>query len=74
MSEIKINVRGQIKKGRWEGHYLVVEDDTEQTGGYLIVVEPNEAGKDGGDMWIEKANLGRAFEEAGWDVEWSTES
>src|SRR5438270_10174335 len=72
MAEIQVNVRGRINSGRWTGQYLTVEDDTEQSGGYLIVIEADESGKNGGDLWIEKDKLNRAFEEAGWEVEWST--
>ena len=61
MAEIKINVRGRIKSGRWAGQFLLVEDDTKQSGGYLISVEPDTKGKNGGDVWIRKDALHKAF-------------
>jgi hypothetical protein len=71
MAEVKINVRGKITRGRWAGQFMTVEDDTERTGGYLIIVEPDTSGGNGGDMWVAKDKLPKVFEEADWEVEWS---
>jgi hypothetical protein len=71
MRQILIDVRGRILRGRGAGQFLTVEDQTEQTGGYLIVLEPDYQGKNGSDVWVEKANLARAFEEIGWEVPWT---
>ena len=70
VANIQINVRGRIVGGRWAGQYLKVEDDTVQSGGYLLIVEPDTNGKNGGDIWIGGSDLVKAFEEAGWEVEW----
>jgi hypothetical protein len=69
MADIRLNVRGRIVKGRWSGQFVAIEDDLEG-GGCLIVVEPDSDGKNGGDVWIEKSQIAKAFVEADWEIEW----
>ena len=74
MTEIRRNTAGVIVAGRWEGQSIVVEDQRNETGGYLIVIGPNSGGEQSGDMWIEAEKLEDAFEDAGWQIEWTGDS
>jgi hypothetical protein len=38
INNIKIGITGKILEGRHKGWYIYVEDDFENTGGYLILV------------------------------------
>jgi len=66
----KIEKRGRITTGEQAGFLVRVEDDTLNTGGYLIL-SWREGADEGFDNWVEsKSDLDRFFEESGWNVEW----
>lgn len=70
---IKINVIGKILEGDNKGWYVRVEEDFENTGGYLILVsERNDfLSTQGYDYWVEKyENLIGFFQESKWQIEW----
>jgi hypothetical protein len=71
MTEIRKDTPGTITTGRWKGQTILIEDQTATTGGYLILIGPNEKGEQGGDLWVEAGELEAAFEEAGWEIQWS---
>jgi hypothetical protein len=71
---IEIGRRGRIRGGRWSGQSIFIEDDRQQTGGFLILLGPDAKGENGGDLWIEAEDLAKAFAEAAWVVEWEDTS
>jgi hypothetical protein len=69
--EIRIGTWGRIMAGEEAGHYVFVQDDSESTGGFLILTKPDPRGPGGTDSWVEKYDdLPRFFAEAGWVIEW----
>ncbi len=73
MSTIQLNTVGLIKKGDDVGSFVKVLDDSENTGGYLILTSEHKSFKDGYDGWVEDwKSLESYFEESGWLVEWAT--
>lgn len=73
MHDIKINKHGTIIKGEQEGWDVYIEDDTFNTGGYLILVTPPKELKEsnGYDNWVENLeSLEDYFQEAMWKVKW----
>jgi hypothetical protein len=74
LAGIKVNVRGLVRSGRWAGRYVTIEDDREQTGGYLILFEPDVKGQGGGDIWVKKEDLEPLFAEAAPQVDWLSSS
>ena len=71
MNSIRKNTKGLIVAGKWKGQAILIEDTVKETGGYLILIGPDARGEQGGDLWIESVQLEKAFEQAGWEVEWS---
>lgn len=71
MQKIKINTIGKIIQGDDAGCYLKVLDDSESTGGYLILTSKNINFSDCFDDWVQnKHALKGFFEESGWVIEW----
>ncbi|MDD5330546.1 MAG: hypothetical protein PHX38_11100 [Sulfuricella sp.] len=69
--QIRIGEIGRILAGEESGNYVKVLDDTENTGGYLILTAPAIDMRHGYDNWVEsKDALARYFEESGWTTEW----
>lgn len=67
----KMNSVGKIVYGYKAGYFLKVIDDSENTGGYLILTAETESFEHGHDGWVENmTDLQGYFEEAGWIVEW----
>jgi hypothetical protein len=65
----KIGKKGRIKNGKYTGFFVRIEDDSQNTGGYLILIwlDANV----GYDYWVENlADLEQFMSEAGWDIEW----
>lgn len=72
---VPYGVVGAIQNSEKPGHRVKVVDDTDNTGGYVILEWWNgsEGPNDGGafDSWVENhAWLKRFVEEAGWEIEW----
>jgi len=75
MSKIPIGVRGRVLNGQHPNMKIRVDDDVEDTGGFLIYQwwdgsnGPNEHGAF--DDWVEsRASLERYIANVGWTVEW----
>ncbi len=75
MSKIPIGVHGRVTNGAQPGLTVLVQDDPENTGGFLIFQwwagsdGPNEHGAF--DDWVESAeSLERFFTHKGWSVHW----
>jgi hypothetical protein len=71
--DIRIGAVGRIVSGDYAGWYVKVQDDSENTGGFLILISGDrtfQSGK-GFDGWVEgRAMLEGYFRESSWQVEW----
>lgn len=66
----RIGKKGRIRAGKDAGFYVRIEDDAENTGGYLILIW-KDAPSIGYDYWVENLiDLDRFLNECGWDIEW----
>lgn len=77
-NNIKIGITGEILEGRHAGWYICIEDDFENTGGYLVFVFNNFNklnSSEGYDRWAEDKNtLLEMFKSAKWKIRWSDEN
>lgn len=65
-----LGVPGTIVGGDYEGWHVRVDDDSANTGGYLILVW-SEISSPAFDDWVESLDaLNRYFEERNWLVSW----
>jgi hypothetical protein len=72
-NEIKIGVTGKILEGTLKDWFIHVEDDSENTGGYLILIFKELAGNgsEGYDDWVEdKDSLVKLFSYEKWKIQW----
>jgi hypothetical protein len=70
--EIKIGQIGKIVAGEELGNYIKVLDDTENSGGYLILTATDPNFLDGFDNWVEnKEAISQYFNEASWLIDWT---
>ena len=70
---IRIGKKGRIIAGQKAGKYVFIEDDVENTGGFLIFTAPDLEFEVGPvyDSWVENmTSLESWFEESGWVIEW----
>ena len=66
----KIGKKGRIRNGKYAGFFVRIEDDSQNTGGYLIL-RWQDVPSVGYDHWVENlADLEQYMNEAGWDIEW----
>jgi hypothetical protein len=66
----KISKKGRIKTGEYAGFFVRIQDDSQTTGGYLILTW-KESPSVGYDNWVEKlTDLEQFLLESGWDIEW----
>lgn len=71
MNEIKINRYGKIIKGDYKGWVVFIQDDKENTGGYLILISQEKKSDIGFDAWVENYDdLKQYFLESEWEIEW----
>ena len=73
VQDLRINQVGIIISGPSEGWYVKVEDDSLNTGGYLVLLfhslDPND--HVGFDDWVEtNTELQAYFERSGWTIKW----
>lgn len=70
-STIQIGKKGRIIDGDSAGHFVLIQDDAANTGGYLILTAKDLNFQDGFDEWVENLEmLKQYFEEAHWEIEW----
>ena len=68
---IKLGTVGKIVFGDNTGDYIKIEEDSKNTGGFLIHRSASVDFKLAGDDWVEnKDHLRRYFEESRWRIEW----
>lgn len=67
---MRIKTKGRILEGKYKNWHIFIQDDTENTGGYLILLSsPNES--EGYDDWVENwQSLEGYFREANWKIQW----
>ena len=71
-SRIEIGLWGKILAGEKAGWHVLIEDDSADSGGFLIFKSRTASLDDCFDSWVQsKAELDRFFDFAGWRVEWS---
>ena len=69
--EIRINQYGKIIQGDYKDWFLFIQDDKENTGGYLILISEEKKSDIGFDTWVEKyEDLKQYFLESKWKIEW----
>jgi hypothetical protein len=65
----KIGKKGRIKNGMHAGFFVRIDDDSQNTGGYLILIWTSPSV--GYDYWVENlTDLPQFLHESGWDIEW----
>jgi hypothetical protein len=69
---MQIGVVGRITAGKEQGSFVRVEDDTQNTGGFLILIAADADFLEGGsDYWVEdRDSLEQFARESDWVVEW----
>ncbi len=75
--KIPLGVVGSIQSGNKAGWQVKIEDDTENTGGFLILTSPNFSARlgEGFDDWVEnESDLQQYFEEACWTIDWTEQT
>jgi hypothetical protein len=72
MAAVPIGRVGKIVSGEEAGCFVKVADDSEATGGFLILTSSDPEFGSGYDNWVEdEAALTRYFQEACWLIEWT---
>jgi hypothetical protein len=68
---IQIGKKGRIIHGDSVGSYVMIQNDHENTGGFLILTAEDPTFRQGFDDWVEDMEtLKRYFEESQWEIEW----
>lgn len=74
VDDIKIGVVGKILAGDDLGCWLRIDDDSSNTGGFLVHVSKDSGFMDSGDDWVESYDVLREyFEESNWEIDWASE-
>jgi hypothetical protein len=71
--EIEIGKKGLIIEGDTKGWYVRVDDDSDNTGGFLILTnpDPDMSSIVSHDNWVEnEESLRSFFLESSWIIEW----
>jgi hypothetical protein len=67
----KCRKKGRIINGMSPGWFVLVEDESTNTGGFLILIAKNIDLTLGFDNWVEnRDSLEQFWQEAGWEIEW----
>jgi len=70
-ADILIGKWGKLLAGERAGWYVFVQDDSADTGGFIIFQSRETSIEKGFDNWVETLDgVCRFFEFAGWSVEW----
>jgi hypothetical protein len=74
-SEVYIGKKGRIVSGDQAGDYILIQDDSVSTGGYLILTSPNKDFSGSGfDNWAESVDdVRRIIKGFKWEIEWLNE-
>jgi hypothetical protein len=71
MNKIEINKYGKIIRGEYENWLIYIQDDKENTGGYLILYMPAKDSKVGYDDWVENNEcLKQYFLNSDMEMQW----
>jgi hypothetical protein len=72
MRELRVGVLGRIVAGDDAGRFVEVMDDTNASGGFLILTYDNvDRSGNAYDSWVESIiDVDLYFAESGWEVEW----
>ena len=73
MNSLQIEKYGKILEGKLKNWYVFIQDDTKNTGGYLILLNASLDPSDsrGFDDWVENwQSLEGYFKEAKWKINW----
>jgi len=71
--EISLHHWGIIQQGDNEGWYVFIQDDVENTGGYLVIVakSPDLNSTEGFDGWAEDIDALEGYiQESKWVIDW----
>ena len=68
---IPIGRKGRITNPGVSEPYILVEDDIENTGGYLILTSNNADFTSGFDGWASQNDLEQYIKESGYTIDWS---
>lgn len=71
---VRVGQVGRIESGEEQGRYVRVEDDTAESGGFLILTAADVAMSDDvADSWVEsREDVDAFFVESNWVVAWPT--
>lgn len=72
MSNLRVGVLGRIVAGEGAGRIVEVADDTETSGGFLILTYDSvDRSGNAYDSWVESiVDVELYFAETGWEVKW----
>jgi hypothetical protein len=76
MKDIEIGSCGQILEGEPKDWYIFIQDDTENTGGYLLLFSASldKSDSKGYDVWVENLqDIKTCFKEKKWKIHWLDE-
>jgi hypothetical protein len=70
--KILLDSIGRITAGEEIGRFVRIVDDSENTGGYLIVTSTDREGEiEAFDNWVESTvDVEKYIEESGWEIAW----
>lgn len=71
MVNVKLDCLGEIIEGDEKGAFVKILDDSESTGGYLIITSDEKTFERGYDNWVESwQGLEEYFKESNWVINW----
>lgn len=71
MAEKIVGRIGRIVAGDELGRFVKIVNDSENTGGFLILTADDAEFRNCHDNWVEdEVGLERYFQESGWFIEW----